>query len=77
MLSNVLATRFPDRVHAILAVGVEGDYKVSVRAPPANPFGADALCRRFADGGRVAAAGLARLARDRLSDFAVALDEAF
>lgn len=75
--SNVLATRFPDRAHAILAVGVGGDYTVSVRAPLANPFGADALCRRFAGGGRVAAAGIARLARDRLSDFTVAFDEAF
>lgn len=68
----------PDRAHAVLTVGGEGDYTVSVRSPLANPYGADELCRRFASGsGRVGAAGIGRLPRDRLRDFMHAFDKAF
>ena len=75
---NFLARMSPDRAHAVLTVDVDGDYTVSVRAPLANPCGADELCRRFASGnGRVGAAGIGRLPHDRLSDFMRAFDKAF
>jgi hypothetical protein len=76
--SNFLARMSPDRAHAVLTVDVQGDYMVSVRAPLANPYGADELCRRFASGsGRVGAAGIGRLPHDRLRDFMHAFDQAF
>jgi hypothetical protein len=75
---NFLATSFPDRAHAVLSEGVEGNYTVSVRAPLANPYGAVNLCRRFASGGgREAAAGIGRLPHDRLREFTLAFEEAF
>ncbi|SDI35162.1 acetyltransferase [Paraburkholderia phenazinium] len=77
VFSNFLATMSPDRAHAVLTMGVQGDYTASVRAPLANPYGADELCRRFAGGSRVAAAGIGRLSHDRLSDFTLAFDRAF
>jgi hypothetical protein len=78
VFSNFLARMSPDRAHAVLTVGVQGDYTVSVRAPLANPYGADELCKRFASGGgRVGAAGIGRLPHDRLRDFTHAFEEAF
>ncbi|MFM0456208.1 acetyltransferase [Paraburkholderia nemoris] len=78
IFANFLARRSPDRAHAVLTMGVQGDYTVSVRAPLANPYGADELCRRFASGsGRVGAAGIGRLPHDRLTDFMHAFDKAF
>ncbi|MFM0472162.1 acetyltransferase [Paraburkholderia strydomiana] len=78
VFSNFLATSFPDRAHAVLSMGIEGDYVVSVRAPLTNPHGADALCRRFASGGgRETAAGISRLSRSRLGNFITAFEEAF
>ncbi|CAE6937478.1 acetyltransferase [Paraburkholderia domus] len=76
--SNFLATMSPDRAHAVLTVSGQGGYTVSVRAPLANPYGADELCRRFASGGgRLAAAGIGRLSHDRLGEFTLAFDKAF
>lgn len=75
---NFLATSFPDRAHAVLSQGVGGAYMVSVRAPLAHPYGAADLCRRFAGGGgREAAAGIGRLAPDRLGEFTQAFEKAF
>jgi hypothetical protein len=75
---NFLATRSPDRAHAVLSQSVYGDYTVSVRASLANPYGASELCRRFASGGgREAAAGIGRLSHDRLREFTVAFEQAF
>ncbi|NYH14091.1 acetyltransferase [Paraburkholderia bryophila] len=78
IFANFLARMSPDRAHAVLTVRVQGDYTVSVRAPLANPNGADELCRRFVSGGgRVGAAGIARLPRDRLRNFMHAFDKTF
>jgi len=75
---NFLATSFPDRAHAVLSEGGQGNYTVSVRAPLADPYGAVDLCRRFATGGgREAAAGIGRLPHDRLREFTIAFEEAF
>ena len=60
--ANDLATREPDRAHAVLVPGANGGYAVSIRAPRAAPTGCAALAREFATGGgREAAAGIDRL----------------
>lgn len=73
LLGNRLAQAHGQRAHAVL-VTKPGGYTVSVRAPLANPQGADELCARFdTGGGRKGAAGINWLAQ---SDFA-AFAEAF
>lgn len=68
--ANELASRHPQRAHALLTRSPQGHYVVSVRAPLANRTGADELCRQFeTGGGRKAAAGINVLPEDRLSDF--------
>lgn len=68
--ANELASRHPQRAHALLTRSPQGHYVVSVRAPLANRTGADELCRQFATGGgRKAAAGINLLPEDQLPDF--------
>jgi len=77
-LSNTLANRTPSLAHAVLTTNHHGGFTVSLRAPIAEPVGADAICRRFATGGgRAAAAGVNHLPRDELGAFVDALDAAF
>lgn len=73
---NQLARDFPERAHAVLSGG-GGGYRVSVRAPGANPRGADELCRQFAGGGRQAAAGIDLLAHSEFEQFVAAFGKAF
>jgi hypothetical protein len=76
-LANRLAQQHPARAHAVLVSGA-GGYKVSLRAPLANPRGADALCRRFeSGGGRPAAAGINRLPQADYDRFVAAFIEAY
>ncbi|NTV97200.1 MAG: acetyltransferase, partial [Thiobacillus sp.] len=49
--ANELATRHPDRAHALVTRSPKGHYVVSVRAPVNNRVGADTLCMRFPSGG--------------------------
>lgn len=75
--ANRLAAAHPRRGHAILLHKVN-HYVVSVRAPLANPVGADSLCRRFpSGGGRPAAAGINALPHSELAAFLQALEGAF
>jgi hypothetical protein len=75
---NELAKRSPGRALAILTPNAQGGYMVSVRAPRAQPTGADTLCRGFATGGgRAAAAGINHLPSDQLPEFLKRLSEAF
>jgi len=68
--ANELASRHPQRAHALLTRSPQGHYVVSVRAPQANRTGADELCRQFdTGGGRKAAAGINVLPEERLPDF--------
>ncbi len=68
--ANELASRHPERAHALLTRSPKGHYVVSVRAPLTNRTGADELCRQFeSGGGRKAAAGINVLPEDRLPDF--------
>lgn len=67
---NELANLYPDRAHAVLSHNRRGGYQVSVRAPLNEKAGADALCRRFPEGGgRQAAAGINHLEKHQLSAF--------
>ncbi|KVD88306.1 acetyltransferase [Burkholderia ubonensis] len=76
--SNRLASDAPNRAHAVLTIAPGDGYTVSVRAPLAEPRGADRLCRAFpGGGGREGAAGINRLAPDRLDAFVAAFSAAF
>ncbi len=78
ILGNELANAEPRLAHAVLTADAAGDYRVSVRAPRANAVHADALCRRFpGGGGRAAAAGIERLPRNRLDEFAQLLGQTY
>jgi hypothetical protein len=73
---NQLATASPARAHAVLTEQ-GGGYAVSVRAPVAAPRGADALCRRFAGGGRQGAAGIDALPAGEFARFMDAFKETY
>lgn len=75
--ANRLSQRHPRRAHALL-VSSHGSYAVSVRAPAANPRGADELCLKFeTGGGRQAAAGINRLPEADYSRFVAEFTKAF
>jgi hypothetical protein len=59
--ANELATRDPQRAHAVLKELASPAYAVSIRAPLASPYGADTLAHEFGGGGRVGGAGVDRL----------------
>jgi hypothetical protein len=75
--ANALANAAPERAHAVLVTDGQRGYAVSVRAPLAAPVGADRLCRAFAGGGRVGAAGIEHLEPGRLDAFVRAFGDAF
>jgi single-stranded DNA-specific DHH superfamily exonuclease len=78
ILGNRLAREHPGRAHAVLTARPGGGFVVSVRAPVANPGGADALCRQFeSGGGRAGAAGIDYLAASDLDRFARAFAAAY
>jgi hypothetical protein len=77
IFGNEVANAHPARAHAVVTVRDDGDYAVSVRAPRASPYGADALCRKFGGNGRAAAAGIGRLPREELREFVARLAEAY
>ena len=75
--ANTLALGHPRRAHAVLRERADGSFAVSVRAPLAEPYGADRLCRHYASGGgRAAAAGIDRLDATQLDGFVHAFLEA-
>lgn len=67
--AHALAARSPQRAHAVLTPNARGGYVVSVRAPHAQPQGADRFCREFGGGGRSGAAGIDHLPATALEDF--------
>ena len=78
VMGNDLAKDNPDRAHALLVDMGDGHYRVSVRAPYSNKSGADELCREFeSGGGRKAAAGINRLSRNKLTEFAKRFNDSF
>jgi hypothetical protein len=78
ILGNRLAREHPERAHAVLTARPGGGFVVSVRAPIAKPFGADALCRQFeSGGGRAGAGGIDHLAASELDRFVRAFAAAY
>jgi len=78
VFANRLAQAHPARAHALLSANTGGGYTVSVRAPVANPTGADALCRAFpGGGGRQAAAGINGLPEAEVDRFVATFFAAF
>jgi hypothetical protein len=78
LFANKLAIDNPMDAHAVLTSNRYGDYTVSVRAPIADPQGADTLCLKFeTGGGRRAAAGIDRLPADALDRFLAMFAEQF
>lgn len=75
--ANRLAHSNPGRAHAVL-VSRRGGYAVSVRAPVANPRGADELCLKFeTGGGRQGAAGINHLPESGYGRFADEFNRAY
>jgi hypothetical protein len=76
--ANQLAQANPQRAHALLSPNSGGGCTVSVRAPVARPWGADALCRAFATGGgRAGAAGINSLPEADIERFVAEFERAF
>jgi hypothetical protein len=77
LFGNRLALSNPGRAHAVLVSKADG-YAVSVRAPVANPNGADDLCACFdTGGGRKGAAGINLLPQAQLAAFIDAFRAAY
>jgi hypothetical protein len=77
VLANRLARNNPSMAHAVITPQLDKDYSVSVRAPLANPQGADTLCLLFEGGGRKAAAGINKLPEKALDSFLAAFASQF
>jgi hypothetical protein len=73
---NRLAQAAPKRAHALL-VTTAGGYRVSVRAPVAEPGGAATLCERFSGGGREGAGGIEHLPEQEFDRFLQAFESTF
>lgn len=70
VFGNAMANQYADRAHAVITEKDNGAFLVSIRAPLANPHGADTLASQFATGGgRKAAAGINNLPVDDLPLF--------
>ncbi len=75
--ANALAQRQPHTAHVIL-VERTGGYKVSIRAPVADPRGASSVARQFnSGGGRQGAAGIDFLPSAELDKLFVVMRETF
>jgi hypothetical protein len=74
-LANELADQAPDMAHVVLKPIATGRcYRVSVRAPLAAAYGADALCVRMGGSGRCAAAGIDALPEAVLPELMAAVE---
>ena len=78
VFGNDLASKYPQRAHAVLTEKDSGSYLVSVRAPLSDRRGAADLCGAFpSGGGRAGAAGINDLPADQLGAFLQAFDEQY
>ena len=76
--ANHLASRHPQRAHAVLTAQGSGNYTVSIRAPVARPYGADQVATAFAGGGgRAGAAGINDLVPADLARLSEQMAEVF
>ena len=77
VFSNQVAREAPHLAHAILVERPGGAFLVGVRAPIANPQGAEKLCLKFSGGGRSAAAGINHLAPEDVERFFADFEKQF
>lgn len=78
VFANRLVVKNPKLAFAVLTPNDRGGYAVSVRAPARASRNAQELCRLFpTGGGRVGAAGINHLPRERVPDFLREFERAF
>lgn len=78
VFGNDLASKHPERAHAVLTEKSGGGLQVSVRAPMSKREGAADLCRQFpTGGGRAGAAGINHLPDESVDQFMSAFFEAY
>ena len=76
--SNQQTTDDPDKAFAILTLVNEENYRVSIRSPKTNPYGASKLALQFpTGGGREKAAGVNELPRSELNNFIEKFEEVY
>lgn len=76
--SNQQTTDNPDRAFAILTLVDGGNYRISIRSPKTNPYGASKLALQFpTGGGREKAAGVNELPRSELNSFIEKFEEVY
>jgi hypothetical protein len=76
--AHELATRHPDRAHAVIGPNADGTWWASLRAPLTDPRGVGAIARAFqTGGGREGAAGIEHLAEREVPMLMQALHAAF
>ncbi len=78
VFGNDLASKHPDRAHAVLTRKHGGSYLVSVRAPLNDRRDAATLCSQFpTGGGRAGAAGINDLPADQFDAFVAAFKQTY
>ena len=64
-----MTTDNPTKAFAILTECAEDTYRVSIRSPKENPYGASTLAKVFGGGGREKAGGINDLPKNDLQKF--------
>jgi hypothetical protein len=76
--SNQQTTDSPDEAFAILTSVGGGNYRISIRSPKTNPYGASKLALQFpTGGGREKAAGVNELPKSELNNFIEKFEEVY
>ncbi len=76
--SNTQTTENPTKAFAILTQVNEKNYRISIRSPKENPYGASKLALQFpTGGGREKAAGVNELPTEELNNFIEKFEEVF
>jgi len=76
--SNQQTTENPDKAFAILTLVNDDNYRISIRSPKSNPFGASKLALQFpTGGGREKAAGVNELPKTELHTFIDKFEEVY
>lgn len=76
--SNQQTTDNPSKAFAILTLIDEENYRVSIRSPKTNPYGASKLALQFpTGGGREKAAGVNELPKSELNNFIEKFEEVY
>ena len=78
IFSNQQTTDNPNKAFAILTLVGDDNYRISIRSPKSNPFGASKLALQFpTGGGREKAAGVNELPKSELNNFIEKFEEVY